>query len=175
MYLYLCAKNILKNQTEKETSLFSFAEIIDMAVQIEKNGERIYQAAIHHTNDEGLKEMLQWMADEESSHAAWFGKLAEKDPFIPDDASLKEMSDALVRDYLKDQAFSLKDVDFSAVANTDELIGIFIEFEKDTILFYDLLVAFVPDEAIKTEIRAIIKEEETHAQKLRALISSPLS
>ena len=29
--------------------MFSFHEIIDMATQIEKNGERIYQAAMHHT------------------------------------------------------------------------------------------------------------------------------
>jgi rubrerythrin len=162
-----------QNQTEKEASLFSFAEIVDMAVQIEKNGERIYQAARDHTSDAGLREMLQWMAEEEANHAAWFEQLAAKTPFAADDPSLKEMSDALVRDYLKDQAFSLKDVDFSAVADTDELIGIFVDFEQDTIIFYDLLAAFVPDETIRAEIRTIIKEEETHAQQLRELIRPP--
>jgi len=31
--------------------LFSIAEIIDMAVQLEKNGEQIYLNAIDQTND----------------------------------------------------------------------------------------------------------------------------
>ncbi|MEZ4576988.1 MAG: ferritin family protein [Desulfobacterales bacterium] len=95
--------------------MFSFREIIDMATQIEKNGERIYQAAMHHTHDNGLKELLQWMADEEAHHASWLGELAGQSDLLVNDESLKEMSDALVRDYLKDQAFSLKDVDFSAI------------------------------------------------------------
>ena len=87
--------------------MFSFREIIDMATQIEKNGERIYQAAMYHTHDNGFKELLQWMADEEASHATWLGELSEKSDNLVSDETLKEMSDALVRDYLKDQAFSL--------------------------------------------------------------------
>ena len=150
--------------------MFSFREVIDMATQIEKNGERIYQAAMHHTHDNGLKELLQWMADEEARHASWLGELAGQSDLLVSDESLKEMSDALVRDYLKDQAFSLKDVDFSAIKDTHELIRIFIEFEQDTILFYDLLGAFVPEESVKAKIRTIIDEEKNHVQKLRERI-----
>ena len=152
--------------------MFSFEEVIDMAVQIEKNGEKVYLAAIGHTDDIKLKQMLEWMAHEERHHAKWFEDLKQKSGIFGDDTSLKEMRDALVRDYLGGQTFSLKEVDFSRVKNSDELIRIFIEFEKDTILFYDLLVAFVPDEGIKEKIRKIIAEEETHVRKLSELISS---
>lgn len=149
--------------------MFSFSEIIDMAVQIEKNGERIYLAAVDHTGDAGLKQLLEWMAQEEKHHAKWFEELKQNASILSGDESIKEMSEALVRDYLGDQAFSLKDVDFSRVTDSDELIGIFIEFEEDTLVFYNLLVAFVPDESIKEKIRKIIAEEEAHVQKLSEL------
>lgn len=150
--------------------MFSFSEILDMAVQIEKNGERIYLAAVDHTGDAGLKQLLEWMAQEEKHHAKWFEELKQNSSILSGDESIKEMSEALVRDYLGDQAFSLKDVDFSRVTDSDELIGIFIEFEEDTLVFYNLLVAFVPDESIKEKIRKIIAEEEAHVQKLSELI-----
>ncbi len=151
--------------------MFSFAEICDMAIQIEKNGERIYLAAMDHANTPELKDLLAWMAKEESDHAQWFEALKQKSDSAPEDAVLAEMSEALIQDYLKGQAFSLKDVDFSVIENMDALIAIFVEFEQDTILFYDLLVAFVPDDAVKMEIQHIIKEEETHMEKLQSLIN----
>ncbi len=138
-----------------------------MAVQLEKNGEQVYQTALDHTDDTGLKELLEWMAGEEQRHAKKFADMKGSAGIIDDSESLKEMNDALVRDYLGDQVFSLKEVDFSTVKDPDELIRIFIEFEKDTILFYDILISFVPDESIKEKIRLIILEEETHVEKLR--------
>ena len=149
--------------------MFSFSEIIDMAIQIEKNGERIYLAAVEHTDDAGLKELLEWMAQEERHHAKWFEEFKQKSSFLSEKESIKKMSEALVRDYLGEQAFSLRDVDFSRVKDSDELIGIFIEFEEDTLVFYNLLVAFVPDESIKKKIREIIAQEEAHVQKLSEL------
>lgn len=153
-----------------EAIVFSFEEVIDMAVQIEKNGEKVYLAAVDHTDNPRLKQLLEWMAEEERHHAKWFEGLKQKSGILSDNEALKEMSEALVRDYLGGQTFSLKEVDFSLVAGTDELIRIFIEFEKDTILFYDLLVAFVTDDAIKEKIRAIISEEETHVETLKSFI-----
>jgi len=150
--------------------VFTFSEIIDMAVQIEENGEKTYLAAIEHIDDIGQKQLLEWMAQEERRHAKWFGDLKGTACIFEDNASEKELSDALVRDYLGGQVFSLKEVDFSRVLDLNELVRIFIEFEKDTILFYDILIAFVTDESIKEKIRQIISEEEAHVEKLKALI-----
>lgn len=150
--------------------MFSFSEIIDMAIQLEKNGEQVYLAALDYVDDAGLKQLLEWMAQEERNHAKWFADLKEVVGILDDTESLKEMNDMLVRDYLGDQAFSLKEVDFSLVNDPNELIRIFIEFEKDTILFYDILISFVPDESIKEKIRHIITEEESHIKKLTELI-----
>ena len=147
--------------------MFSISEVIDMAVQLERNGERIYRSAGDNVRDAGLKQLLEWMADEENRHAKWFSALRGASVIIEDNEALKAMNQSLVDDYLGDQAFSLKDVDFSVVRNINELLAVFIEFEKDTILFYDILVAFMPDEQARENIRRIIAEEETHVEKLR--------
>ena len=152
--------------------MFSFSEVIDMAIQIEKNGEQTYLAAMDHIKSRGLKELLAWMANEERRHAKWFGDLKATAHILENDASLREMNAALVRDYLGDQVFSLQTVDFSRVKDPDALIRIFIEFEQDTILFYDILIAFVPDESVRAEIRRIITEEESHVEKLTAFIAA---
>jgi rubrerythrin len=147
--------------------LFSISEVIDMAVQLERNGERIYRSALDNVRDAGLKHLLAWMADEENRHAKWFSALRSTSVIIEDNDALKAMNQSLVDDFLGDQAFSLKDVDFSVVRNINELLAVFIEFEKDTILFYDILVAFMPDEQARENIRRIIAEEETHVEKLK--------
>ena len=153
-------------------SLFSFSEVLDMAIQLEENGEQVYRAALDHIDDAGLKQLLEWMAEEERHHAKWFTDLKETVGILDDNESLKEMNEALVRDYLGDQTFSLKEVDFRLVKDPNELIRIFIEFEKDTILFYDILISFVPDESTKEKIRQIIAEEEAHVEKLNELINT---
>ena len=152
--------------------MFSFSEVFDMAIQLEKNGEQVYLAALDHTDDAGLKQLLEWMAEEERLHAKLFTELKGAAVYIADNESLREMNDALIRDYLGDQIFSLKEVDFSQVKDSNELIGIFIEFEKDTILFYNILISFMSDESTREKIRHIIAEEEAHVEKLNELIDT---
>jgi rubrerythrin len=49
--------------------LFSTDEILDLAVQIERNGEAVYRDAIGLLSDPELVSLLGWMADEEAKHA----------------------------------------------------------------------------------------------------------
>jgi rubrerythrin len=58
-------------------------------------------------------------------------------------------------------------VDFSNVNRQEDLIGIFIEFEKDTILFYETLMPFIEDNDTLENIAKIIAEENNHIKKLQ--------
>lgn len=49
--------------------MFSLKDIIDIAVQIEQNGERVYRNAAGKIEDPSLRSLLQWLADEETQHA----------------------------------------------------------------------------------------------------------
>ena len=150
--------------------MFSITEIIAMAVQLEKNGEKAYRKALEISEDTALNDLLQWMAGEERAHAEQFSQLQEKIAGDEDSRLVKKMSEALVENFIEGQTFSLEEVNFSGIKDAGELIDTFIEFEKDTILFYDMLTSFILDEKIIQQLEGIIKEEEMHVKKLQELL-----
>ena len=147
--------------------MFETKEILDLAIRLEKNGEASYRRAIQLSTGEGLKAMLTWMADEEARHGSWFATLkigldtGSKNPF------LEEMGKQLFEDVIGGQSFSLKEVNFSRVAGPGELVSIFIEFEKDTVLFYEMIAPFIESGETRTQLEAIIAEENRHIERLK--------
>ena len=123
--------------------MFSAYEILDIAVKLEKTGKRSTARQWGQTGDLSLKELLKWMADEEVKHAEWFSELKGKVELNEDHRLIREMSGDLVSKFVGEQSFSLKDVDFSAIKGTRELIEVFIEFERDTGLCYEMLDSFM--------------------------------
>ncbi len=153
--------------------MFSAYEIIDIAEKLEKNGEKVYREAMDQTGDPSLKELLEWMADEEVKHAEWFSELKSQVELNKDQLLIREMSGDLVSEFVGDQSFSLKDVDFSAIKDSKELLEVFIEFERDTILFYEMLESFIIDKETGEKLNHIMDEEKTHISKLQELLPDP--
>lgn len=147
--------------------MFEIREILDLAIRLEKNGEATYRQAIQSSNDEELKAALDWMAEEEARHGQWFSDLQRsletggKNPFM------EEMSRELFDDLVGSQSFSLKEVDFTAVESMEELVGIFMEFEKDTVLFYEMVAPFIEDGETRAHLETIIAEENRHIARLK--------
>jgi len=151
--------------------MFSAHEILDMAIQIERNGEQIYRRAAEQLTDESLLSALRWMADEEAEHALWFAELKEAlQREAGHDLLAEEFGRELFDGILQDRSFSLEDVDFTRIRHLAALVETFIEFEKDSILFYQVLQSFVQDEETRRKLAAIISEEERHIEKLRSLL-----
>jgi rubrerythrin len=150
--------------------LFSTNELLDMAIKLEKNGEAVYRNAIEKVAKPEFIALLDWMADEEVKHANFFSNLKLEletnfaNPFV------EEMSRELFDDLLGDKNFSLKEVDFSLVENSDDLIGIFLEFEKDSVIFYTVLEPFVEDPGAREHLKKIIEEENRHIKHLQEFI-----
>jgi len=153
--------------------MFSAYEILDIAVKLEKNGEKVYREAMDQTGDLSLKELLKWMADEEVKHAEWFSELKSEVELNENHHLIREMSEDLVSEFVGEQSFSLKDVDFSAIKGTRELIEVFIEFERDTILFYEMLESFIIDEETGEKLNRILDEENDHISKLQERLPGP--
>jgi len=151
--------------------MFSIIEIIEIAVQIEKNGEKVYREAIGQSKNPELDHLLLEIADEELEHADWFLALKDEIEKSQDRPQVKEMDSALVEDLIGNQTFSLADVNFSMVKNSKSLIDIFIEFENDTILFYEMLKTFLVDEKTIEHLEKIIREEGSHIEKFENLRS----
>ena len=150
--------------------MFSIKEILDIAILLETNAEAVYRRAIKEVSKPGLASLLEWMAEEEVKHAKWFSNM--KNAFA---SGLKnpigdEMSHELFKDLLGKQTFSLKDTDFSQILGSSDLIAIFIEFEKDTVLFYEMLEPFIEDKDTLEQLKEIIAEENLHIERLQELL-----
>ena len=152
--------------------MFTAQEILDIAIRLEKNGEKTYRNACDHTTNEGLKTLLSWIAREEQVHAHWFTELRNRLSKEEDHHLLAEMSRALVEDVIQGQAFSLAEVDFDAIDTPEKLIRTFIGFEDDTIAFYEILKGFIDDTTIAGQLEQIIEEEKAHIAQFKALLSS---
>lgn len=147
--------------------MFSVNEILDMAIQLEKNGESVYRNAVDKVKDPDLVSLLKWMADEEANHRHWFLEVKKNVETHSINPFMAEMSRQVFGGILGDKSFSHRHVDFSGVDRVDDLIGIFLEFEKDTILFYETLIPFIEDDDTLENIKKIIAEENNHIKKLQ--------
>jgi rubrerythrin len=153
--------------------MFSPNELLDMAIKLENNGEAVYRDAIVKVVKPELIARLEWMADEEVKHANFFSKLKRELETTRANPFMEEMSRELFDDLLGDKNFSLKEVDFSSIEHTDDLMAIFIEFEKDSVIFYKVLETFVEDPVARQQLKKIIEEENNHIKHLQEFIGSP--
>jgi len=149
--------------------LFSAKEIIDLAIKLEKNGETVYRNAIEKMSKPELVPLLEWMADEEVKHADWFADLKHNLETKNQNPFAEEMSRELFNEMLGEKNFSLKDVDFSSIGDLADLVAVFIEFEKDSIIFYEVLKPFVEDPVARKFLQKIIDEEKHHIERLEGI------
>jgi rubrerythrin len=151
--------------------MFTAREILDLAIQLEENGEAVYREAARKASNPDISELLLWMAEEEVKHTRWFTELKQEIETRSLNPFMEEMSRKVFGGLLGDKSFSHREVNFSEVDRIEDLFHIFIEFEKDTVLFYETLIPFIEDNHTLQYITKIIAEENNHIQKLHELLS----
>ena len=154
--------------------MFTLADIIEIALQIEKNGESTYRRAQQKASDPALADLLGLLADEELEHQRWFAELKSRVGIKPVDKNLETLGRELFQNILGEKAFSLDDVDFSGVPDIQAVMRISAEFEQDTVVFYEMLEPFVEEPRTRDDLRLIIEEEKGHLRKLQERLGNPL-
>ena len=144
--------------------MFSLAEVYDLGIRIEKNGEKFYRDAMKQAWSTPIADMLKMLAEEEVKHVDFFVKRIDALEQKRENPFLDEMSTSMLKDILGNQTFSLKEADVSKIRNVEELVVLAIEFEKDTILFYEMIGSFITDEEPRRELKEIIEEEQRHVR-----------
>ena len=152
--------------------MFSVEEIIALAIQIEKNAEALFREAGKKPSNRSLAPLLDWLADEEERHAKRFALLKPKVKKTTDDIQLEALGKSLVRGILGDQTFSLQGVDFSSMDKTDDVLKAAIEFEQDTVLFYEMIRSFVKETDALDCLDTIIEEERKHISVLEDFLET---
>jgi len=150
--------------------MFTISEILDIAIRFEENGAEIYRQALKRVQRPELEKLLEWMIAEEMRHADWFRDLKDRIARPSANPIIRAMTREMLDEMVGQQSFSLKEVDFSRIDDADALLDTFVEFEQDTILFYEMLEAFIEDDITRSQLRLIIDEEERHVDRLQSLI-----
>lgn len=152
--------------------MFTPLDILDVAVQLERNGEKVFRDALKKIRHHDLADLLEWMADQERMHIQWFTELKAqiKKPFL--DPIIQKMGREILQDTLEGASFNLKNIDFTKIDEINDLVKLFIEFEKDTSIFYELLLSFVEDSEARDLLERIIDEEHSHAKLLKEFVET---
>ena len=150
--------------------MFTFLDVVDIAIKIEQNGERTYRKAAREVTNPDLAAMLNCLADQEADHVEWFAKLRAAAPEGELDSSLAEMGREMLRNTVGDKAFNLDEVDFTKISSLREMVEVAIDLEANTVLFYEMIAGFLQERDTIARVQAIIDEERRHGQVLVAYL-----
>ena len=151
---------------------FSASDIVEFAVEIEKNGKDFYETLAADSKDEKLKETFRSLANAEGQHAQVFSKILERlGPFNPKEAFNDEYfayMKSIADEHVFTKALNGHEIAKSITTN-DKAIAMAIAIEKDSIAFYNQMKKVVN----KNEhliINEIIANEYQHLKTLEDLI-----
>ncbi len=154
--------------------MFSSEEIIELAIQIEKNTQQVYHDVLKKTSNSSLALLLTWLIDEEVRHVEWFSALKNTVKKTDGDPKIAEMGQALLLETLGEMSFSLKDANFTGMQETKELLSLTAEFERDKVQFFTMLRSFIDEQETIDSLNKIIDEEKRHVQHLQRFIDSDI-
>lgn len=152
-------------------AVYSVNEVIEFAVQIERNGYAFYHEASKRKDlDPKAKAFIEFLRDQELNHEKTFLALR-------DDADMQNLELTqdweLVAEYLKTivsgRIFNSEDsaiTKATAAKDLKEIIDYAISFEKDTLLYFHAINDNVSQAKVKQALRRIINEEVSHVLKL---------
>ncbi len=154
-------------------AIFQAADIVELAMQIEKNGEAFYRAVAAKTESPQVKALFEDLASQEVQHYGTFKSLGQTswDPSMISPQAWSDYLgylDATVQSAFfqgEDKSLSLAD----QVNDKVQAIQMAIGFEKETLLFFHDLREMVPERGRPT-VSQIIAEEKEHLKRLAAFL-----
>lgn len=149
--------------------MFTLSDVRNIAVQIEQNGEAAYRRAAKQVGNPELAYVLNWLADEEKHHGELFASIVIERTLTAEEAELEAMGRSLLQDIVRSHTFSLDQKQLAQTSNLEDLLNQSIEFEKDTIEFYEFLSGFLDDLEAIAQIKGIIEQERGHVQQLEKM------
>ena len=146
--------------------MFTIADIRNIAIQIERNGEKTYRQAAAKAPDSEVARLLESMADDERRHAQWFEEIRADQVLSEEQRQMEQVGKSILREMVKDRTFSLEEDRLKSTENLEQIVVACQGFEQDTILFYEMLSEFIDNSETMDQLQAIIAEEQKHHRQL---------
>ena len=146
---------------------YSIEEIIELAVQIEKSGYAFYDHALKRKDlSHKAKELIEKLRDQEKQHEHFFKSLhGQEDIELLDHGPDQEIVNDYLRAIINYRIFNNTDAAVKKVLEANNELDIIIDaidFEKDTLLFFQGIKDIMKDSRSKEILEKIIKEEISH-------------
>lgn len=155
-------------------NIFAGSEIVEIGIQIEKNGKEFYGALAAKSRSRKIKDIFSYLAEEEEKHMQVFQKiLGSVERYEPAEAYPGEYF-AYMNALAGESVFTQKDKGrklAEKIKGTARAVEIGITAEKDSIVFYEGMKKAVPQYSHKI-IDEVIAQEQTHLRRLMDLKAS---
>ena len=144
-------------------SITSAEAVLDLAVWLEKHGRSFYEKAAQNASNADVRELFEALAVEEGKHCAMYtdlyelytGKSAEGDELLGEYGKFIQLLIGEISGEL----------DFTGVQSQDELLARALQFEKNTLLFFNEVKPLFRGKA-GSIIEAVCREEKRHTEQL---------
>jgi rubrerythrin len=158
-------------------TLFTAAQALEMAMDIEKNGAVFYKEVAAKAADPEVKALFEDLALQEQAHYRVFQHMLEGEKAAPSQptpypTSYYDEYEAYIQVALNNALFAGPDKAVALARKAEDretALRAAIGFEKDTLLFfYDLLDMVSQEE--EEAISGIIREEQKHVRRLARML-----
>lgn len=152
-------------------NIFAGSEIVELGIQIEKNGRDFYNTLTKKSKNQKAIEIFQYLAGEEEKHIKVFQDILDRtEKYEPSGLDADEYfayMNALASEYVFTQKDKGEEI-AKTIKNDKEAVNMGIGFEKDSIIFYEGMKKAVPEYGLKI-INELIMQEQSHLKKLSDL------
>ena len=152
-------------------NIFAGSEVVELGIQIEKNGKDFYQALAAQSKVPKARDTFVFLAKEEEKHISVFQSILGRTQGYEPPQSYPGEYLAYMNALASDQVFTQKDKGRGvalAIKTDKEAVNMAMGFEKDSIIFYQGMKDMVPGHEQKI-IDELIAQEQAHVIRLSAL------
>lgn len=160
------------NRVDKKEDTVAASEILQMAIEIEKQGILFYDGIIRKARNSKMREIFNYMAEEEREHEKTFNAMLAETNGRAESRSQDEAKTVRYFDALIDRKFLPSEEDEAALQailrSPSSAINHALTFEKDTLLFFHEMILITRKDHRST-VQKIIDEERNHVLKILKL------
>ena len=152
-------------------NIFAGSEIVEIGIQIEKNGRDFYNTLEKKSKNQRASEMFKYLAGEEEKHIKIFQEILDKtekyEPAGLDADEYFAYMNALASEYVFTKEDKGEEI-AKTIESDKEAVNMGIGFEKDSIIFYEGMKKAVPEYDLKI-VDELIMQEQRHLRILSDL------
>ncbi len=151
---------------------FSASDLVEAAVQLERNGHRFYTTAADSVVSPRAKDLLHRLAQDEVEHLKLFERLLATVGLAEIRESYPGEYEVYLKAHVDSQVFTQARLTQLLARTTmpeRDALQFGIDSEKDAILYYSEMIRFVPQRDRAT-VDGIIEEERRHLTQLVGLM-----